>query len=223
MRGKLMKFIDEAFTVGEIYDLKEDGAKNWACTDDDGDYRWRPKEDFEVLPDTPQPGQWLVMKLNPKYVVFFVGMSSDGKFVLQWQRGSTSLHENLEYFRQEPRCTGFDWVKTVEESWPKYAIRADGSDFAEGGYIRRDSKTECVYVNREGIAINDSWAEALIEQGVWIYCTEAEALAKVKRQTKKQVRLWIDLTGNVQATFSQSINLNWREIHCEGGFWVDQS
>lgn len=97
----------------------------------------------------PQAGQWLVMNDDPDERVFLVGKTADGKWVIEWEDGSTSVDGyDLADWRHEPSCTGWDWepdpfevpderanhylaeqlgiapgvskVEEAAESWPKY-------------------------------------------------------------------------------------------------------
>jgi hypothetical protein len=69
-----------------------------------------------------------------------------------------------------------------EPAWPTFLIHSENYSFKDGGYVRRDSKYKAAHIHGDGTEHLFEWGdhhEQAVTDGLWIYCSRAEALAKV--------------------------------------------
>ena len=143
---------------------------------------------------TPKPGEWWVRN-DDGAIVFVCGCDPDGDPV--WMDEDEELHNSMlrffsEEYHHEPRCTGFDWVESVESSKtidvnPGEGYRwLDAEEFVE--------ETDEVFRPD----LNSMWVKPLTCTGYMYRCDdnsvrrkieqtdvlpEAEALARVQHPT----------------------------------------
>ena len=133
---------------------------------------------------TPRPGEWWVRNREGR-IFYICGFDPEGCPV-HWNEDVGFYASKMRFFCQdfyhEPRCTGFGWVETPAEVFPKYYILDETKGVCKAPwYIKRTSDKEGLRwgLNCDGVTVgfeSQSWGG---QADTWLEVTEAEALARV--------------------------------------------
>lgn len=126
----------------------------------------------------PQANEWWVNN-STRSVTRIIGVKLDRKIVSENRFGVTFSTSDWDDWIHEPRCTGFDWVQPPECT--KWAIRKEATKSYYGktiAYARLDKETDGEIFHTDGTSF--SFRDNLQVEKYWRYCTEAEALRRLK-------------------------------------------